>query len=53
MEQHITLAIKNWNGNLNAFKTTKINATTMKNIAIARQMYALCSAEKMKKKFPK
>ena len=40
MEQQITLATKNLKGNLKAFNTTNINATTMKNIAMQRQMYA-------------
>ena len=47
MVQQITLATKNLKGNLKAFNITKINATTMKNIAMQRQMYALFKAVKM------
>ena len=47
MVQQITLATKNLKGNLKAFNITKINATTMKNIAMQRQMYALFKAIKM------
>ena len=50
MVQQITLATKNLKGNLKAFKTTNISATTIKNIAMQRQMYALFKAVKMYRK---